>query len=161
MMVELPITAFCLMGNNGYDKIEITITELMGFPERTSFEGGYDFKGTLTICVGSYNVRFNNYFSTTGILYNLLTSLVPCYNSLEGTAEYRHMYEKSFYFTLKMTRTGHAMIEGVFREYPHLPNNLVFQFETDQTYIQDTIRELKQVEKLFGDNKGLRSEARY
>ena len=58
-MIKLPMKAFCLMGNNGNDKIELTINELFDFPERTSFEGGYDFKGDLTICAGSYSVYFN------------------------------------------------------------------------------------------------------
>jgi hypothetical protein len=157
-MIELPMTAFCLMGNNGNDKIEVTIKELLDFPERTSFEGGYDFIGDLNICAGSYSVKFNNYFSTTGILHTFLTSLLPCCNSLKGTAKYRHLYEDSFYFVLKMKKFGHAMIEGEFREYPHLPNKLVFEFESDQTCIQNTILELKLVEKLFGDGKGLCSE---
>ena len=80
---------------------------------------------------------------------------IPCYDSLEGTTKYKHLYEDGFYFSLKMTKLGHAIIEGAFQEYPHLPNKLVFQFETDQTCIQNTIRDLRQIEKLFGDNKGI------
>jgi len=153
-MIDLPLRAFRINGNNGTEKIELTINEIFDFPERTSIEGGYDFKGDLIICVGSYEARFKDFFSSTGILYELLTSLTSCYNSLDGVAEYKHLYEGDFRFTLKMTSLGHTIIEGVFQEYPHLSNKLIFEMTTDQTCILNAINELKQVERLFGDNKG-------
>jgi len=153
-MIKLPLKAFCLMGSNGVEKIEIIINEVFDFPERTSFEGGYDFKGELNICVESYEVHSKDFFSSTGILYTLLVSLTSCYSSLQGIAEYKRLYEDDFAFTLRMGKTGHAMIERTFQEYPHLSNKLTFQMETDQTCILSAISELKQVERLFGNNKG-------
>ena len=153
-MIELPMKAFCLMGRAGEDKIELIIDEIFGFPEETSFEGGYDFRGTLTIHAGSYKVRSKHYFSSTGILCNLYASLVKCYDSLEGMAKYARMYEKNFEFELKMTKAGHAIINGEYTEYLHLLNVLTFEIETDQTCVRYAINDLKQVVDLFGDNKG-------
>ena len=153
-MIELPLRAFCLMSNDGEDKIEMTITEVFGFPETTSYAGGYDFKGALVIHAGSYEVHSQNFYSTTGELYNLNISLEKCYNSLTGTARYNVMYEKNLEFEVSMIKLGHAIIDGTFREYPHLANELIFQIGTDQTCIRSAIDDLKQIEKLFGDNKG-------
>jgi hypothetical protein len=146
------------MGNDGEDKIEMIIDELFGFPERTCYAGGYEFKGTLIIHAGCYHARSGNYYSTTGELHGLCTSLLSCYNSLAGSVKYPRMsYEKNLEFELKMTKLGHATIEGEFREYPHLLNTLVFQIETDQTCIQSAINDLTQIERLFGDNMGIKS----
>ena len=152
---ELPIRAFSLMGSNGEEKIEITIEEIFGFPDTTSYAGGYDFKGTLIIHAGCYKVYSQNFFSTTGELYNLYISFLKCYDSLTGIVKYPVAYlENNFEFKLEMTQAGHAIISGNFREYPHLPNKLVFEIGTDQTCIKKTIDDLKQVEKLFGGNSG-------
>lgn len=146
--MDLPMKAFCLYGNDG--KIELTINEILGFPERTSIEGGYDFKGTLDVKTGSYEVHcVGSFFSATGILCRFMHSLMDCYNSFEGTASYRHLYDRDFEFDLRMTKHGHAVVEGTFTEYPHLPNKLVFQMETDQTCILSAINELKKVEEIF------------
>lgn len=64
--MELPIKAFCL---NGYsEKIELTITEVLDFPNNTSFEGGYDVKGNLDIEIGSYTVHCKDFYFATGVL---------------------------------------------------------------------------------------------
>jgi hypothetical protein len=156
IIMDLPMKAFCL---NGYgEKIEITINEIFGFPEDTSYEGGYDFRGDLDIVVGSYEVHCkNNFFSATGLLYKLLVSLTACYNSLNGIVEYKRLWEHDFQFVLKMTGHGHAVVEGEFRERPDCNNNLVFEMETDQTCILSTINDLKKVAEIFGDNTGKRT----
>jgi hypothetical protein len=149
-----PLLAFCLNGTNGSDKIEITINKVFDFPERTCIEGGYDFKGNLIIITGNYRVSTSNFFSSTGVLYSLLTSLESCYHSLAGMAEYKRLYENDLYFNITMTTRGHAEVNGTFHDIPHLPSQLIFQFETDQTCIGDAMINLKQIEKRFGDYKG-------
>ena len=154
MMFELPMRAFCIMGRNDKDRIEMTIDKVFGFPETTTFEGGYEFKGSLTIHASSYKVYSQNYYSSTGALYDLYISLVKCYDLLEGTAKYALIYEKDLEFELEMTQTGHAIINGEYTEIPHISNTLVFQIDTDQSYIRDAIDDLERVIALFGDNTG-------
>jgi hypothetical protein len=150
------MAAFCLKGQN--EKIEIIINEVLGFPNQTSYEGGYDFVGTLNICVGCYNVHCEKFYSSTGILYRLLIGLNHCYASLSGIAEYKHLLEKNLVFTLEMTQNGRALVSGTFMEYYHINNSLTFEMETDQTCIADAIRGLKNVEMYFGDNLGNRGK---
>lgn len=157
-MINLPIKAISLNGNDNNEKIELIITEVFDFPVRTSIEGGYDFKGSLEICVGSYSVRCSEFYSSTGILYNFLTTLQKCYDSFNGTAYYRHIYENDLNFSLTMTNFGHAIIKGLFREVPHLENELIFEIETDQTCILEAITCLKKVRDIFGDSKGIHTE---
>ena len=152
-MIDLPMRAFCLMGNDGKNKIELTIDEVFWPPELSSdlieFTGGYEFKGTLMIHVGSYKVHNNNFFSRAKELCCLYNSLVKCYSSLEGMTKYTHMYDEDLEIEIKMTRYGHAIIDGKYTEYPHLPNTLTFQIETDQSCIRCAIDDLGRVERLL------------
>lgn len=156
-MIDLPMKAFCLNGN-GTEKVELTINEVFDFPAHTSIEGGYDFKGSLEICVGSYSVYCSEFYSSTGVLYNFFTAIQKCYDSLGGTADYRHLYENDLKFSLTMTNWGHAIINGSFREVPHLSNELNFEMETDQTCILEAIKCLKKVKDIFGDSKGIQTK---
>ena len=150
--------AFCLISNNGMEKIEMLINEVFDFPERTSYAGGYDFKGGLIICAGSFSVNSLGYYSTTGELHSLLTSLKSCYDNLTGRAKYPSRYlEKDLAFELVIKKTGQAIVSGEYREYPHLPNKLVFQIETDQTCIKSAIDDLRKVEEVFGGMTGKRT----
>ena len=150
-MIDLPMKAFCLMGSDGENKIEMTIDEIFGFPETTDYEGGYAFEGTLIIHVGCYKVHSKNYISTTGVLCRFYDSLIKCYDSLEGIAKYTRMHDIALEFELVMTKNGHATIDGKYIEYPHLSNKLTFEIETDQSCIRCAIDDLSRVESLFGD----------
>lgn len=147
--VDLPMKAFCLKGNNG--KIELTIDEVFGFPGNACIEGGYGFLGHLDLHVGSYEVHCAEFYSSTGRLHRLLAGLQTIYQTLEGTARYKHLYENDFQFVVEMTHFGHAAITGSFHECPHLSNELTFEMETDQTCIERAMNDLKAVERAFGD----------
>jgi hypothetical protein len=150
--MELPIKAFCL---NGFDeKIELTITEILGFPDSTSYEGGYDVKGNLDIEIGSYIVHCTDFYFATGVLYRFLDGLENCYKTLIGKAEYKHLLEHDLEFTLEMTKLGHACVTGTYHENPALDNELRFEMETDQTCIKLVIDEIKNVRSIFGDYTG-------
>ncbi|HNX15344.1 MAG TPA: hypothetical protein PKH29_10905 [Oscillospiraceae bacterium] len=154
--MDLPIKAFCLNGNNG--KIELIITEVLGYPDNTSIEGGYDVKGILNINIGCYFVRYDNFYFATGVLYRFLEGLEACYQNLKGKAEYKHLYERDLEFTLEMKSLGHAMISGTFREDPAVSTALNFEMSTDQTFMKSAISDIKNVMKLFGGYTGLKDQ---
>ena len=92
-------------------------------------------------------------------MYGLYVSLAKCSNTLHGTVKYPDLdYEKALAFELEMTKTGSALVEGEFQEYPHLRDSLLFHMETDQTCIYEAIKDLKQIEMLFGDYEGKRAK---
>ena len=154
--MELPIKAFCL---NGYDeKIELTITEVFDFPDRTCYEGGYDTKGILDIEIGCYKVYCTEFYFATGVLFRFLEGLEVCYKTLNGKAEYKHYLEHCLEFTLEMTHSGHACITGRFCENPALDNELIFEMETDQTCIKPVIDDIKNIMSLFGGYAGTKKK---
>lgn len=153
-VMNLPIRAFCLNGYN--EKIELQITELLGFPDNTSYEGGYDVRGTLHIEVGCYTVHTDNFYFATGVLYRFLEQLIECYETLNGEAKYKHLLENDLEFTLEMTSLGHALVRGAFQENSAKANVLHFEMETDQTCLKSVIKDIKNVMNIFGDYSGLK-----
>ena len=154
--MTFPIKAFTLKGSAKNDKIEMLIEEVYDFPDRTSHLGGYDFRGTVNIQIGSFMVNDARIFSSTGTLYRLFTALQQCYHSLEGTATFCNYYESEFTFHLNMIKLGHAVISGEYQQYLHLNTKLIFEMETDQTCILATIQDLQHIIRLFGDEFGKR-----
>lgn len=154
-IMDFPVRAFCLHGSNG--KIELTITETLGFPADTSYEGGYDVKGSLDIDIGCYVVRFDDYCFSTGVLRGFMEELEKCYETLRGKAVYKRLWENDFAFTLEMTDSGHAVVNGTFQEDPVMNNKLTFELQTDQTYVKPVISDLRKIIRLFDALSGSES----
>ena len=132
---------FCL---NGYqnEKIQLELVEVLGFPEITSYEGGYDIVCRLLIQVGSYCVNCDKLYSATGALYKFSDELKSCYAKLNGKAEYRLLLENDLSFVVEMTTSGHAVLTGRFQERPDKENIFSFEMETDQSCFQRLFKEL-------------------
>ena len=80
-MLSLPMLAFRISGID--EHIELTINEVWGFSDNTSYGGGYGAKGTLSIQAGEYSVSAAHFF-TTGELYRFFDTL-------------KHQFEKDIY----------------------------------------------------------------
>jgi hypothetical protein len=145
---------FCLHGNEE-DKILLELNEVLGFPDRTSFEGGYDIICSLQIDVGCYHVKHGNLYSATGALYRFSNELKNCYQNLKGQAEYRLRLENDLFFALAMTSSGHAEVSGTFRERPDKKNILHFIMNTDQTCFLQVIQSIDELKKTYGDMQGI------
>ena len=140
--MDFPIKSFSLKGTTENEKIEVIIEKIYGNHINCSYDGN-DFKGTVNIHIGSFVVNDALFYSSTGALYRLLVSLKQCYDSLEGTANFSHPYESNLIFDVKMTKNGHAVVEGEYQEFSHINTKLIFEMKTDQTCILATINELK------------------
>ena len=97
---------FCLYGIDRKEKILLELNEVIGFPDSTSYEGGYDIICMLQIDIGSYHVKCDRYFSATGALYRFSETLKECYKSLVGNAEYHLLLEDDLSFTVSIN-TGY------------------------------------------------------
>jgi len=144
---------FCLRGY-GSEKILLKLSSVMGFPDSTSYEGGYDILCTLEIDVGCYGVKCEKYYSATGALYRFADQLRSCYETLQGQAEYRLLLEDDLTFTVAMTSKGHAHVTGAFRQRPHVQNVLTFEMETDQTFFPPVIQGIDELKKRYGGFQG-------
>ena len=120
---------------NGYDgeKIALKLKEVIGFPDSTSYEGGYDIICSLEIDVGCYKAKFDRYYSATGALYSFSNQLKECYERLKGEAKYALLLENDLIFTVTMGSSGHATVKGKFQERPDINNVLSFEMDTDQS----------------------------
>lgn len=114
--------------------------EVLGFPNSTSYEGGYDIICTLRIDVGCYHVKCESYYSATGVLYKFSNMLKECYQNLEGQAEHHLLLENDLEFTVSMTSSGHAVVIGTFQEKPNKDNILSFEIESQLKALANTIR---------------------
>lgn len=154
--MNLPMQAFCLNGYQG-EKVVITIEEAISYPECTSYEGGYDVIGKLEIKAGGYHVVSERYIFATGALYRFLEQLQQCYKNLEGTAHYQMSLENQLVFRIEMSTGGHAVVIGSYQENLEVQNILQFEIETDQTCLGAVIQDIKEVEKVFGGNQGVKT----
>lgn len=146
---------FCLHGTDHNERILLELNEVIGFPEHTSYEGGYDIICTLQIDVGCYHVKCDRYYSATGALYRFSDSLKDCYKKLAGNAEYRLRWENDLVFNVAMTSCGHALVTGQFREHPEKNTVLTFEIETDQTCLLPVFQEIDRLQDTFGGMKGI------
>lgn len=146
---------FCL---NGYqdEKISMQLNEVIGFPNSTSYDGGYDIICTLIIDAGCYHIEFDRLYSATGALYRFCNELKNCYNTLEGQAEYRMFLENDLCFKVVMETGGHAVIMGTFQESPHRNNIFTFEIDTDQTCFLNAIQDIEHLKEKYGDMEGVK-----
>lgn len=147
--LNLPLLAFCLNGYEGH--IKLTIDEVYGFPDETSYSGGYGAKGSIEIVAGAYRVNSQHHF-TTGELHMFKESLVKCYETLSGIAVLDNA-ERELEMSISFSTSGKIVITGSFQERPDLGNKLEFEINSDQTFIQSVIQELTAVQRIFGDTR--------
>lgn len=152
--MEALIKAFEIYGTkNEYIKLEIN--EIYGFPNETSFRGGYDIKCNLSVSSDIYSITTDDYYSSTGALYNFYNQLKKCYDTLNGKASYEVYFAENYLLFDVLFKDGKASISGQYRHNPMLKNILYFEFESDQSYFAEVMNDLEQLIKRFGDNKGI------
>ena len=130
---------FCLNGYNG-EKIRLDLNEVIGFPNNTSIEGGYDIICTLVIDSGCYHIEHDRLYSAI------------------GSGEYHCLYENDLTFKVEMTNGGHAIVTGVFQERPNKQNVLQFEFDTDQSRLLSVIQDIESLKVKYGGMEGLRNK---
>lgn len=150
-MLQLPMLAFVMTGIDS--SIQLTIEEVFGYPDETSYGGGYGAKGTLDIKSGGFTANAFHYF-TTGELYTFYQQLQGCYDSLTGIATLKNT-ERELELQCEFNKFGHVIITGSFQSSPTEKNILQFEIKSDQTQVKDTLLQLKAVYDVFGDNKGI------
>jgi len=142
---------FLLTVENGY--IYFKIENAFDYPDKTCAWGGYDTQSTIEIKASNYFVKGVLYIST-GDLYNFYIRLKECYEKLTGESTLES-YEKNLTLKVIFDGSGHAKVEGSFKENFSINNELEFELSTDQTYLAPTIAGLEDIYNKYGDNKGV------
>ncbi|MGB7605360.1 MAG: hypothetical protein WBL93_07760 [Lutisporaceae bacterium] len=141
---------FKLEGKNGH--ISIEFLEVYGFPNNTSVFGGYDAKGIVEIKSSNYRVCGELWFST-GEIYNFYSTLKECNKRLDGKAELITT-ETNLKMSVDFDKIGHVVISGEYVERYDENNELTYEIFSDQSYIQDTIKELNEIVNKYGGLQG-------
>ena len=158
--MDYPIKIFEIKGSSG-ERIKLEITEVFGFPDETSFRGGYDVKCNLEMNFGPYSMNTDGYYSSTGALFNFYTELLKCYNDLKGSAAYRPDFpENNFDLSIEFDEHG-VNISGRYQDDPAVNNILSFEFNSDQSYFKEVVGDLKKVVLQFGDNQGIKKQGKF
>ncbi|MDE7107923.1 MAG: hypothetical protein K2O39_06320 [Clostridiales bacterium] len=132
------------------------IIEVYGFPNGTSFRGGYDILCSLEITAEAYTVRSERYYSATGALYDFYVALQNAYDKLNGKAIYNvYCAENDLEFEVTFDN-GKVKVSGSYQDNPHVKNVLSFEFISDQSYFKEVLNDLKKIVLMFGDKKGMR-----
>ncbi|MDF2067623.1 hypothetical protein [Bacillus sp. Cr_A10] len=142
---------FKIVGKQGFIRIELN--EVYGFPNQTSYLGGYDVKGKIEIRSGNYYVKDAELWFSTGQVYEFFIQLQKCNNNLKGNATFSES-ENILKLDLSFNRLGQINIQGHFQELAHQENILQFEIESDQSYLESTIQQLKNIVDHYGNLKG-------
>ena len=143
---------FELRGDDGH--VKISVGQVYGFPESTSYFGGYDTQSEIEIKCQSYSVK-GILWTTTGELFDFYKRLEDCQKQLKGTCEFK-TYEGHLQLKIEYNNVGQTRITGQYRERPDLLTQLTFEINGDQTYLQHSVSELRSIADKYGDNYGVR-----
>lgn len=141
---------FSIEGSTGFIRIEIK--EVFGFPNQTSHFGGYDTESTIALKSNGFSVK-SDFWDSTGKLYDLYQCLKKTHSELHGDVKFTSS-EYNLSFVISYNNVGHVTIKGEFKEdYPE-SNLLQFEIVSDQSYLNKTLTELRQIVRKYGDNTG-------
>lgn len=141
---------------NEVDFIRVVIEKAYDYPENTCHWGGYDTESKIEIRSGSFSVSRDIYIST-GEVFEFYVQLLTANERLAGSINFEN-YESDLKFNIAYDNMGHVLVTGSFsgrgeREYY---NSLKFGFQSDQTFIQKTLSQLKMIVEKYGDQKGVK-----
>ncbi len=132
------------------DRITLRIQTVHGFPTNTFFMGGYDAECELNIESNGFSASGLIYISTTEF-HNLYLGLKEANTTLTGSAQFGS-YEGNFFTKVSFDGIGHVSVTGYFSKVPG--NELKFDFDTDQTFLGETIHDLSKIVEKYGDSFG-------
>ncbi len=144
--------SFTLKGES--DFLTLIISEVFGFPETTCHWGGYDSRALIDIKSRNFYVK-SVFYTSTGEIYQLFQQLKSNNEQLCGKTKFIS-YEGNLEFTLEYNNQGQVNIKGRFSEQNEFENELIFEFNSDQTFILSTINELSLIANKYGGMKGIK-----
>lgn len=142
---------FSINGNGG--SITISLSDVLGFPSSTCHWGGYDVKCLIEIISGTFSVK-SHFWTSTFEIYTFYQTLKICDENIAGNVQFIN-YESNFELNLKYDELGQVEIHGCFSEFNEDENELKYNFNSDQSYIRETVTDLKYITDKYGGNKGV------
>ena len=133
------MNGFRIYGENN-QHLSIQLNKIHDFPDSIRYSGGYNAEGTIIIKSGRYSASGSLWISAGEILM-FSNQLEEIYDNCCGVAKLGSS-EVDFEMSITIKSRGRAVVEGTYKEYPAIDNELMFYFESDQSYILKTLEEL-------------------
>ena len=136
-----------IRGHRGHIKIEVRGYER---PETTDEDDANWLAAGCDVAVGEFSCTLGLSLVTSDFV-RFLAQLERAVDSLNATATFTTL-EEGLQVEIKFTHAGHADLFGHARSQTSLvPDQSVlsFSFETDQSFLAQTVRELKEIVKQF------------
>lgn len=106
------------------------------------FADGSGYVGRISLRSGSFALYSHRFYFDD--LDGFLLQARRLYDTLSGTAELRHHYERN-HLSISATARGHITVAGHFEFFDGESQQLQFGFSTDQTFLPAFIRTLEHV----------------
>lgn len=142
------------LGGKNSEFVAITVYGL-SYPDSSDWEDGNWLDTKVAISAGGFRGKVGGH--TRAEEYEkFLEGLVPLYESLKGEAGFATM-EEWLTINVKGDGGGHTSVEIEIKDAPGVGNTLTCRLTLDQTYLRDTIADLRVIVEQFperGDGRG-------
>lgn len=141
-MIDYP--SFTLSGDGEWVKVSVCWYE---FPAKQTGEDANWLIVEVRFDLDGFKGKYQGYYEATD-LARFLKELESAVSKLQGKAVLSGI-EPTAEITVSMEARGTAVIEGELIRTPGSGPWLSFQIETDQSYLQETVRQLREVVERF------------
>ena len=142
---------FRIKGTDASNMLSVSIEEASD--ETISRFDGDNLTMSVSVDSGCFHVTdYPIYGRAVRQLVVFTEALEKCYKTLSGCAEFRsdEWDEDGLSFTLTMKPSGYAQIYGTITGVLPRDNSMSFQLKTDQTFLLETLNQLRAILRLFG-----------
>ncbi len=140
----------------GGDFIRVCLEEVFDFPDRTCHFGGYEAQGRVEIQCGTYHAHGSLRFST-GEVWQFYTGLQKAYDDLAGEAVFQSSFG-DLQVTVTFRPRGHLTIKGTYQANFGSSTRLLFEIQSDQSYLIEPLAQLAEFVAKYGDSRGLQDK---
>ena len=111
------------------------------------FDDSQDFEFNVNAKSGCFIVQNKIVWVHKNDLFNFYKKLQDCYDKLQGEVESKFEYDEEIKLKLSFNKLGQVKVECAFFDYSEFSGKCYMEFVTDQTFIAESLKELKEILK--------------
>ena len=111
------------------------------------YEDSQDFEFIVNSKSGNFIIENKTVWAHKNELLNFYKQLQECYDKLQGEVESEFEYDEEIKLKLSFNKLGQVRVECDFFDYSEFSGKCHIEFGTDQTFIAETLKELKEILK--------------
>jgi hypothetical protein len=150
MSMENRLEGFTIIA--GSDGIKINFETVYGFPDQTSYNGGFDVECAIKIWCGPFRVE-SKVFLSTGELYKFYQQLLNICLHSSGTAILTN-HEDDFELSVTFSSHGVCRVLGRYRQSYSTETEMKFDMNSDLINMESALNDLRCIVERYGNDKG-------